>query len=113
MSPSFYQFIHVFSAILLAGSVLAIAAHPVKSAKRRMMTLTGILSLLVLIGGFGLVAKLYGNDFSMGWLWIKILCWLGLSALAGVAYRISKSASIGAAAVLVGLAVFMVYFKPF
>ena len=46
----------------------------------------GIASLLVLISGFGLLAKLHANQFS-GWVIVKLVCWLGLSMLAGMAFR--------------------------
>ena len=49
------------------------------------MMLTGIFSLLMLIGGFGMLAVL-----KLGWpvwIFVKIVCWLGLSGMAGMAYR--------------------------
>ena len=50
------------------------------------MIITGIASLLVVISGGGLLAKLYPGQFP-GWVIVKLVCWLGLSALAGIAYR--------------------------
>ena len=42
--------------------------------------------VVMLVGGFGLVARVYGNQWE-SWMFVKIACWLGLSALAGIAYR--------------------------
>jgi hypothetical protein len=50
-----------------------------------------------------------------GWLVVKIVCWLGLSALAGIGYRRRAQAGwlAAAAIVLAVTAVTMVYVKPF
>ena len=56
--------------------------------------------------------QLYGWP---GWLIVKIVCWLGLSALAGIGYRRRGAAGSLAvvALVLAFIAVLMVYTKPF
>lgn len=108
-----YSLIHVLSILLLTGSVFYIVANPQPHKKRKMMILTGVLSLIAFIAAFGLMAKLYNNDFSQGWVIVKLVAWLLLTGLAGMAYRISKSAAILGTVVLVTLAVYMVYFKPF
>ena len=75
--------------------------------------ITGIASILVLVSGFGLVSKLYGNKFEL-WMVIKLGAWLALSALTGFGYR--KRGAVGVLAViaiaLAALAVSMVYLKP-
>lgn len=112
MSPIFYYIVHVISVLVLTGYTFYAFAAPAETRKRVMM-ITGIASLLVLIGGFGLQAKL-GYGFP-GWLIVKLVCWLGLSALAGLGYRRRGSAGMFAliAVVLVIVAVVMVYVKPF
>jgi hypothetical protein len=112
MSPLFYSIIHVVSVLILTGFTFYAFAAPAETRKRVMM-ITGIASLLVLIGGFGLQAKLQVGW--PGWLIAKILLWLGLSALAGIGYR--RRAAAGAlslvASVIVLVAVVLVYTKPF
>jgi hypothetical protein len=112
MSPAFYSVLHVVSILLLTGWTFYAFAAPAESRKRVMM-ITGILSLLALIAGFGLQAKLQIGW--PGWLIVKICCWLGLSALAGFGYRKRQAAGalMVVAAVLVLLAVTMVYTRPF
>jgi hypothetical protein len=69
--------------------------------------------LLALVGGFGLQAKL-GYGFP-GWLIVKLVCWFGLSGLAGFGYRRRGAAGTLAlvAIALAIIAIVMVYTKPF
>ncbi len=112
MSPSIYQFIHVSSIILLTGGTFYAFAAPEETRKRTLM-LTGIASLLALVGGFGLLAKLYSGHFYL-WIVVKIVAWLGLSALTGLAYRRREKVGFYAplAIALILLAMAMVVFKP-
>ena len=61
MSPTFYHVLHVVSVLVLTGYTFYAFAAPAESRKK-VMIITGISSLLVLIGGFGLQAKL-----AVGW----------------------------------------------
>ena len=112
MSLTIYYILHVTSVLVLTGyTFYAFAAAP--ETRKRVMMITGIASLLTLIGGFGLLAKLqYGFP---GWIIVKIVCWLGLSALAGFGYR--RRGAAGALAtvslLLAFIAIVMVYMKPF
>jgi hypothetical protein len=112
MSPIVYYILHVVSVLVLTGYTFYAFAAPAETRKRVLMW-SGIASVLALVAGFGLQAKL-GYGFP-GWLIVKIVCWLGLSALAGMGYRRRESASALAmvAIVLVLIAVVMVYAKPF
>lgn len=112
MSPLFYYILHVISLLVLTGyTFYAFAAPP--ETKKKVMAITGIASLVALIAGFGLQAKVVGGF--PGWLIVKMVCWFGLSGLAGMGYR--KRGIVGglaiAACVLVTVAVIMVYLKPF
>lgn len=112
MSPNFYYILHVLSILVLTAYTFYAFAAPAETRKRVMM-ITGIASLLALVGGFGLQAKLnYGFP---GWLIVKLVCWLGLSALAGFGYR--RRGAAGPLALIavasLAVAVVMVYVKPF
>jgi chromate transport protein ChrA len=56
----------------------------------------------------------HGYD-PVGWLVVKVVCWLGLSALAGIGYRRRGKTGllIAVALFLIVTAVTMVYLKPF
>ena len=112
MSPMFYYILHVCSVLVLTAYTFYAFAAPLETRKRVLM-ISGIASLIALVGGFGLQAKL-GYGFP-GWIIVKLVCWLGISALAGVGYR--RRGAIGTLAlvaiVLLIVAVVMVYLKPF
>jgi hypothetical protein len=112
MNPTIYSILHVTSVLVLTGYTFYAFAAPPETRKRVMM-ITGIASLLALVAGFGLVAKL--SIGFPGWLIVKIVCWLGLSALAGFGYRRRGSAGALAAAALLFafIAVVMVYTRSF
>jgi len=113
MSPSIYHIIHLVSLFVLFGYTFYAFAAPAETRKKTLM-ITGIASLLVLVSGFGLISKLYGNHF-YGWMIVKLVCWLGLSAFSGLGYRRRGAAGAFAiaAVALAFVAVVMVYIKPF
>ncbi|MEZ5974690.1 MAG: hypothetical protein R3F17_09460 [Planctomycetota bacterium] len=112
MSATVYYILHVISLLLLTGATAMAVAAPKPELRKKYLMGTGILSLLVLTGGFGLLARLY-NGFPV-FVMVKLACWLVLSALAGLAYRKPESkctwAALGVLAIVV--AVLMVYLKP-
>ena len=114
MNPVTYYILHLIGLFVLAGWTFFAFAGPAPETKKRVMMLTGIASLLVLISGFGLVSKVHGNNFGQGWLIVKMVCWLGLSALAGIAYRRPAARGVLStlALIFVAVAVYMVYAKP-
>ena len=113
MSPTVYHILHLSALLILTGYTFYAFANPAPETRKRVLMITGIASLVMLISGFGLLSKLYQNHFA-GWVIVKLVCWLGLSALAGMAYRRRQKGPLAAAAVaLLLVAVVMVYAKPF
>lgn len=103
---------HVASGFLLAAATFFAFAAPTPERKRCLLILTGILSLVMLTGGFGLMARL---DYAFApWLYVKIACWFVLSAMTGIAFK--KPHLAGKLSVLTALviltAVWSVYYKP-
>lgn len=88
MSISFYQILHVFSLLVLTGFTFYAFAAPA-SARKKVLAITGIASLLMFISGFGLITKVIGSGQGMWplWIWVKLVAWLGLSSLTGVAFK--------------------------
>ena len=112
MSPTVYHILHVVSLLTLYGGTFYAFAAPAETRKSTLM-ITGIASLIMLISGFGLLAKLQ-LGFPV-WVMVKLVCWLGLSALGGIGYR--RRGAVGAlkatALGLAAIAVVMVFTKPF
>ena len=85
MPVYFYQILHVVGILmifmgygaLLARSLMKVNHKPV----RRLGSITsGIGLLLVLIAGFGMVAKL-GYSYTAPWLIVKLLIWFALGGI--------------------------------
>ncbi len=113
MTPSFYHVLHVISLLVLTGYTFFAFAGPSPATKKKVMMITGIASLLMLVSGVGLMHKLAYQW--QAWVFVKIGCWLAISAFAGIAYRRPGARGVlSALAVLLGgVAVYMVYYKPF
>jgi len=113
MDPVYYKILHVFSLLVLTAWTFAAFANPAPETRRQTLIVAGIASLLMLISGFGMVAKLYDGHFA-GWMIVKLVCWLVFSALAGLAYRRphlrGKFSLIGFSVLLVALV--MVFMRP-
>jgi len=109
-----YQVLHVLSVILLVGLTFSAFAAPNKERKRRVAIGTGLLSLIALVTGFGMISVLYANHFA-GWMIVKLVVWLAIAALSGMAFRMREKTGMFAwlTAALVLVAVAMVYLKPF
>ena len=116
MSPHEFNFLHVFhvsSVLVLIGlTFYAFAGAP--DTRRRVTIWAGIASLLVLASGIRMLQAEFNFAFA-GWVWVKLACWLGISAFSGIAYRRREKAGVFAVvtALLAVIAVIMAYTKPF
>lgn len=118
MSPLFYQFLHLAGLMLLFISVGAYLAGTSSPARKFAGMLHGIGLLLLLVAGFGLMAKKFGVSNPMqfpGYVWAKTVIWLVLGALPAVVNRGKLSPKAG---VLLGLVLglasaYLAIFKPF
>lgn len=111
MNLQTYQLIHVISGFLLTAVTFQAFAAPTPERRKRALMFSGILSLLMLVGGFGLAARLQLDVMKEGWIHVKLLCWLALSAMAGLAFRMPSLAKVLTliTTALVALAIYMVY----
>ena len=109
-----YYVLHVAGGILLTAFTILATATAGTGKNKRLLMITGILSLVVLVGGFGLLARVYNNTWP-GWVHPKLLCWLVLSLASGMAFRKPAQAKLwgGLAVASAVTAVVMVYVRPF
>jgi hypothetical protein len=114
MSPQFYYVVHVVSVILLFALTFSAFADPSPARRKKMLMATGILSILVFVAGWGLIEKVYARHIA-GWMVVKMVVWLAVSAFTGIVFRRPSKARVLAwtTAVLAAVAVYMVYLKPF
>jgi hypothetical protein len=96
MIPSIaYKLIHLFGVFLIVSSLAGAAIHaanggtPQTSLTRRLVSAGhGIGLFLVLLGGFGMLARLELVSGGLpGWVWAKLAIWLTLGGLMVLPYR--------------------------
>ena len=110
----YYQLLHGLSLIVLTAHTFMAFANPAPEHRGRTMMITGLAALLMLVSGFGMLA-VQKIPYATGWVIVKIFCWLGLSAMAGVAYRRPELRGVLSlvSLVLIAVALVMVFFRPF
>ncbi|MGZ8920858.1 MAG: hypothetical protein ACXW3L_07730 [Limisphaerales bacterium] len=111
MKLQIYQVLHVASMVLMAAFLFQAFANPDPKNKKRTGMITGILAVLMLVGGFGLVAVMkIGFPW---WVIVKLLCWLGLASISGMAYRKPERIPLltAVATALIVIATVTVYFR--
>lgn len=110
----YYQVLHLLSLAVLSAHTFMAFANPAPENRKRTMMITGIAALLMIVSGFAMLS-INKIPFSTGWVWVKFVCLLGLSAMAGIAYRRPHLRGLLSkiTLVLVALAIVMVYFRPF
>jgi uncharacterized membrane protein SirB2 len=115
MTPNFYHVLHVISLLVLTGYTFFAFAGPAPATKKKVMIITGLASLLMLVSGVGLLHTIPIPFQWQGWLIVKFVCWLAISAFAGIAYRRPGARGVLSAitVLLAGVAVYMVFYKPF
>lgn len=122
-SHQFYNVVHIIGIVLVTSALGGLALHAFNGgtranngAHRLVASLHGVGLLLVLIGGFGMLARLgfqHGANFP-GWLWVKFAVWLALGAALMLPYRQPALAKplLLLLPVLGGLAAYMAIYKP-
>jgi hypothetical protein len=113
MNHQLFILIHVTSVILLSGVTFAAFAAPSQDNRRPALMMSGVLTLMVFLTGFGAMGMM-GLGFP-GWAMVKVVCWLVLSGLTGMAFRMTGQIPMlrAVAAVVILIAVAMVIYKPF
>lgn len=123
-SRDLYEILHLIGIAGLFMAIGGIAVHAANggtkatSATRRIVSMIhGLGALLILVGGFGMLARLgFAHDAKLpAWLWVKIIVWFVLSAVAMLPYRWPALARpwLLLLPLLAGLAVYMALYKPF
>lgn len=118
MNPSIYHILHFVGILMLFlgyGALLGRSMAGSEDAKvKKLGSITsGIGLILMIVAGFGLMAKLYNNSFE-SWMIVKLVIWLVLGGLIALINR--KPALAGALwwgiIALGAVAAVMVYIRP-
>jgi hypothetical protein len=118
----FYKLLHHFGLFMLmiafGGSTIYMMSGGKRETfpHRRLVALShGIGLFLILITGFGLLAKLYPGQSFPGWVYPKMVIWLAFGLIPVAIYRISHLAKLLllAIVVLASTAAFLAVYKPF
>ena len=124
LSHSVYNVLHVIGIVLIMTALGGLALHAINggtresnAGRRLMAALHGLGAFLVLLGGFGMLARIgfeHGAPFP-GWLVAKIAVWLVLAGAVMLPYRRPALARplLLLLPVLAGLAAVMAIYKPF
>lgn len=109
----YYQILHILSLVVLTAHTFMAFANPAPENRRQTMIITGMAALLMLVSGFGMLS-ISKISYQTGWVVVKLVCWLGLSTLAGIVYRKAhlRGRLSYVALVCITIAVVMVYFRP-
>lgn len=122
-SRNFYEILHILGIALMFVAIGGVAVHAAnggtkaESQTRKMVSIGhGVGALLVLVGGFGMLARIgmqHGAGFPT-WLWVKIAIWAILSAVVLIPYRKPALARpfFLLLPTLAGVAVYMAVYKP-
>jgi hypothetical protein len=121
-SHQLYNLVHILG-IVLAVSALAGAAvlagtagtRDVAGTRRMLAILHGVGAFLILLGGFGMLARLgiVQGGFP-GWIWVKLAIWVLVAAALFLPYRRPAAARslLLAVPILVAVAAYMALYKP-
>ena len=122
-SHAFYNVVHIIGIVLAMSALGGMAVHALNGGTRQtnraralLGAVHGVGVLLILVGGFGMLARLgfrHGASFP-GWIWVKLAVWVTVTALPALAYRRPALARpvFLALPVLGGLAAYMAIYKP-
>jgi len=113
-----YQVLHLLGVLLVFMSYGGLAFRGMAASEHKALRkfgsiASGIGTVLILVSGFGLISKLYGNDFQL-WMFLKMGIWVLLGCMVALLNRKPEFGKIWYYLTLIlGLAaVIVVYTKP-
>lgn len=123
ISLNVYKLVHILGILLTFTAVGGLSLHALNggsratNAGRRLVTVSfGTGLFLILLGGFGMLARLGIAQLGMpAWIWAKLAIWLAIGGLLAVPYRkpeLARAVWLGAVALGI-VAAWIGLYKPF
>lgn len=122
MSYQVYKLVHFLGIFMLFVSLGAVFIHAANAGKKAdnkarklLMVMHGLGAFLVLLGGFGMMARLEMAASFPGWIIAKLIIWGALGGLVALPYRKPASTVVVTSLlpVLGLLAAYFALYKPF
>ncbi len=122
MSVEFYKIMHLVGIMLVFMSLGGLCLHAMNAGTKESNKVRKIVAsthgfglVLILVAGFGLLAKHQLSLMSSAWVWPKLLIWLILGGITVLIYRKPTSAKIlwGLLPLLGLVAAYLAIAKPF
>lgn len=120
---NFYKLVHILGIALALVSLGGLTVHALNggrksdnAARKLLIAMHGVGAFFVLLGGFGLLARIgfaHGGGFPL-WLWVKLSVWAVLAAVVILPYRAPQATRplLLALPLLAMLAAAMAVYKP-
>jgi len=119
ISYNVYKLAHLLGVIVLFLSLGGLTIDAIwgdrRGSRAQIMATHGIGLFIILLGGFGMLARLGITGGLPGWIWGKLLIWVILGGVAALPYRFPALARpLWVLVPLLGLAAaYMALYKPF
>lgn len=122
ISYTVYRLVHILGVLVLFLALGGISIHAANSTgeaarrlRRLVMATHGIGLFIILLGGFGMLARLGINTGFPGWIWGKLAIWVLLGGLVMLPYRVPALARpLWLIVPLLGtIAAYFALYKPF
>ncbi|MBA3853149.1 MAG: hypothetical protein C0503_01970 [Gemmatimonas sp.] len=120
---SFYKIVHILGIALTLVALGGMTVHALNgglklenAARKLLIAMHGAGVFLILLGGFGLLARIgfaHGSGFPL-WLWVKLGLWASFAIVAAIPYRKPNAgrALLVALPTLAAAAAAMAVYKP-
>lgn len=120
---SFYKIVHILGIALTLVALGGMTVHALNgglkienAARKLLIAMHGTGVFLILLGGFGLLARIgfaHGSGFPL-WLWVKLALWTSFAIVAAIPYRKPNAgrALLVALPTLAAAAAAMAVYKP-